>query len=165
MKGRSAAWILLAGALAAAAPMAGPAALAGEIFRQGPVVCSATTAEVKGLQVESCRWRKAPDGGFYEGICEGSLAAGGKAIAFSAYGEARRTDYTYPDNNSPLDFAYQGLNCTVESNRLKTVQNCKTAEDGLSKACQICVITAGKVCFNIKFDITVLSTRTLAAAK
>jgi hypothetical protein len=165
MKRGFASWILSAGVLSVALATGGTTAAAGEIFRQGPVVCSATGPDVKGLQVESCRWRKAPDGGFYEGICEGSLAAGGKAIAFSAYGEARRTDYTYPDNNSPLDFAYQGLNCTVESNRLKTVQNCKTAEDGLSKACQICVITAGKVCFNIKFDITVLSTRTLAAAK
>jgi hypothetical protein len=146
---------LLALAMAIGAALCTPAG-AAELYKQGVVACHGEGDAVSGLTVYGCEWSKAPDGGYYEGTCDGTLALGGKAIPFSARGEAKRTDYTYPDNSTPLDFRYRGLVCAVESRRLKTVQNCRSTGDGLTKRCQVCVITGDKVCFDVKLEVTLL---------
>ena len=49
-----------------------------------------------------------------------------RTISFTAQGEARLIDYVYPDNDGKLGFDYAGLSCIVQSNRVKTVQNCRS---------------------------------------
>jgi hypothetical protein len=144
--------------------IAGPAA-ADALYTRGPVVCRADQPAVKKLTVDGCEWSRTEDDGFYTGTCKGRLQVGSQAIPFSAHGEARRIDYTYPDNDTPLTFSYGGLTCTVESPRLKAVRNCRTRSNGLAKSCEICVITADKVCFDVTVDISVPSTRASAIAK
>lgn len=133
---------------------AGPA-LAVELFRQGPVVCAGTSPDVTSLTVSHCSWQKAPNGGFYSGSCNGNIAMKGQNIQFSVYGEAKRIDYVFPDNNSPLTFNYGGLTCAVQSPRLKSVLNCRSGAKGLTKECQVCAMTAAKVCFNVRLDVAV----------
>ena len=67
----------------------------------------------------------------------------------------------YPDNDTPLTFDYAGLSCAVSSPRLKTVQNCRSFGKGLGKQCTVCAVTAAKVCFDVRVDVTVGGKRTL----
>jgi hypothetical protein len=130
---------------------------AGELFRKGPVICTAASPKVTALSVGECHWQKTEGGGFYSGSCDGRVAVGGQEIQFVVSGQAKRIDYVFPDNSTPLTFDYQGLTCFVQSPRLKTVRNCRSSGDGLSKHCQICAVTAAKVCFEVQLDVTVKS--------
>jgi hypothetical protein len=143
--------------------LAAATAEAQDLYSHGPVACRADQPAVKGLTVDGCEWSKTQDDGFYAGTCRGKLQIGSQAIPFSARGEARRIDHTYPDNDTPLTFAYGGLTCTVESPRLKAVRNCRTRSNGLAKSCQVCVFTADKVCFDVTVNVTLPSTRAAIA--
>jgi hypothetical protein len=131
------------------------AAQADELFRRGPIVCNSASAKITSLGVGQCQVQKTPGGGFYSGTCDGRIAIDGEEIQFVVSGQAKRIDYVYPDNKAPLTFDYQGLTCTVQSPRLKTVQNCHMLAKGIGKECQVCAITAAKVCFNVRVDVTV----------
>jgi hypothetical protein len=141
---------------------AGPA-VSAELFRQGPVVCAGLSPDVTSLTVSRCSWQKAPSGGFYSGRCEGRIAMKGQQIDFSVYGQAKRIDHVFPDNNSPLTFNYGGLSCAVQSSRVKSVLNCRSAAKGLSKECQVCAMTAAKVCFNVRLDVAVKTAAALSS--
>jgi hypothetical protein len=132
-------------------------AQADELFRRGPIVCSSASPKITSLAIGKCDVQKAPGGGYYSGSCDGHIAINGDDIQFVVSGEAKRVDYVFPDNKTPLTFDYQGLTCEVLSPRLKTVQNCRTLAKGLGKECQVCAVTAAKVCFNVRVAVTVKS--------
>jgi hypothetical protein len=133
---------------------AGPT-MAAELFRHGPVVCAGSAPDVTSLTVSHCSWQKSANGGFYSGSCNGSVAIKGQNVQFSVHGVAKRIDYVFPDNNNPLSFNYGGLTCAIQSPRLKSVLNCRSAAKGLTKECQVCAMTAAKVCFNVRLDVAV----------
>jgi hypothetical protein len=130
---------------------------AKDLFKHGPVTCRSTAAGVSDLVVDTCSWKKKQGGGFYTGKCNGSVSIDGEQIVFDVSGEAKRIDYVFPDNDAPLDFEYRGVSCGVESPRLKTVRNCRPLKKGIGKECQVCAVTAAKVCFNVRLDIAVKS--------
>ncbi len=132
-------------------------AMAKDLFKHGPVTCRSTAAGVTDLTVATCQWSKKQGGGFYTGTCDGKVSIDGENIAFVVSGQAKRIDYVYPDNDTPLFFEYRGLNCQVESPRLKTVRNCREPKKGIGKVCDVCAITAAKVCFTVTLDIAVKS--------
>lgn len=142
----------------------GPAG-AAEIFRKGPVICGGDSADISSMAVSKCQWTKAPGGGYYSGHCDGTVALRGQELQFTASGEAKRIDYVFPDNDTPLTFDYAGLTCAVSSPRLKTVQNCRSFGKGTGKECTVCAVTAAKVCFNVRVEVTVNSKRNVAASR
>jgi hypothetical protein len=134
--------------------LAAPAS-AKDLFKHGPVTCRSAAAGVDDLVVGTCRWSKKQGGGFYQGTCDGKVSIEGEEIAFVVSGQAKRIDYVYPDNDEQLSFDYRGLTCSVESPRLKTVRNCRAPKQGIGKECEVCAITAAKVCFNVKLDVAI----------
>jgi hypothetical protein len=136
---------------------------AAELFRKGPVVCTSQSPKVKSLTVGECSFEKAQGGGHYTGTCDGRLVMGGQTLPFVVTGEATRIDHVFPDNNTPLTFGYRGVNCTVLSPRLKTVQGCRTTNGGLRKQCLVCAVTGGKVCFEVRLDLRIRGSAKVAA--
>jgi hypothetical protein len=137
---------------------------AGELFRKGPVQCGAGSPDISAMQVTGCAWNKAPGGGYYTGVCQGSVARGGDTVRFSVSGEAKRVDYVYPDNDTPLTFSYAGLTCAVHSPRLKTVKDCRSFDGGLVKECLVCAVTAAKVCFRVRIAVKLNDSQAVAAS-
>lgn len=139
-------------------------ASAGDLFRKGPVQCGAGSPDISGMSVAGCQWSKAPGGGYYTGNCQGSVARGGETVRFSVSGEAKRVDYVYPDNDTPLAFSYAGLTCTVNSPRLKAVKDCRSFDNGLGKECLVCAVTAAKVCFKVRIAVRLNEVQAVAAS-
>jgi hypothetical protein len=137
----------------------------GELFRKGPVQCGAGSPDISAMQVAGCQWSKAPGGGYYTGTCQGSVARGNETVRFSVSGEAKRVDYVYPDNDTPLTFSYAGLTCAVHSPRLKTVKDCRSFDGGLGKECLVCAVTAAKVCFKVRIAVRLNDGQTVAASQ
>jgi hypothetical protein len=153
--------LLIAGLLLLAVPGDAPA---GDLFRKGPVQCGAGSPDISAMQVAGCQWSKAPGGGYYTGTCQGSVARGAGTVRFSVSGEAKRIDYVYPDNDTPLTFSYAGMTCAVHSPRLKTVKDCRSFDGGLGKECVVCAVTAAKVCFRVRIAVTLSEGQAVAAS-
>jgi hypothetical protein len=145
---------LVAGLFLILAFVAAPAS-AKDLFKHGPVTCRSTSPDVTDLTVATCNWKKKSGGGFYSGNCDGKVSIEGEEIAFNVSGTAKRIDYVYPDNDTKLSFDYRGLTCSVDSPRLKAVRNCRPAKQGIGKECEVCAITAAKVCFTVRLDVAV----------
>lgn len=155
--------VLIAGLLVA---ISAPGdATAGEFFRKGPVQCGAGSPDISAMQVTGCTWTKAPGGGYYTGVCQGSVARRGETVRFSVAGEAKRVDYVYPDNDTPLTFSYAGLTCAVQSPRLKAVKDCRSLDGGLVKECLVCAVTAAKVCFRVRIAVKLTEGQAVAASR
>jgi hypothetical protein len=93
------------------------------------------------------------------------VARAGDTVRFSVSGEAKRIDYVYPDNDTPLAFSYGGLTCAVHSPRLKAVKDCRSSDNGLVKECLVCAVTAAKVCFKVRIALRLDDGQAVAASR
>jgi hypothetical protein len=145
--------LAVAGLLAAASLAPADAA---EIFKRGPVTCTALSPAVTAMTLGKCKWRLDVKRRALQGNCKVTLTVDGEEVTFTATGEMARLADDLPENDAPLEATYpQVLSCTVDSKRVLAVYNCKTEIEGLRKECDVCVKLLGTHCYAASGAVTV----------
>ena len=141
--------LLLAGAILQVWP-----ATAAELFRAGVVSCVAVSRSVTAMAVTRCSGGENPAKGEMFGSCEGSYTANRVQVPFLVSAYIRETSSRLPDNKSPLAFNYRGMRCQFTTWRLRSVHKCSHLDGGNGLACQVCVTTLGKHCYDARMMVT-----------